>query len=124
MYRFRFTRQQLPQNKLQDAAVGVVQRFLRRIDANERLEFRHVSARAGTHLDSARRSKLLDYLLNSDDLEYFLSRDLQRLGCFAGQELQRQDAHADKIGAVNALVTLSNDRTDAEQQRPFCSPVP
>ena len=39
------------------------------------------------------------------------------------RELQRQDAHSDEVGAVDALVTLSDNRLDTEQLGAFGSPV-
>ncbi len=42
---------------------------------------------------------------------------------FIVTELQRQNAHADEVGAVDALVGFGEDSPDAEQGRAFCRPV-
>ena len=49
--------------------------------------------------------------------------DADRVGVLAGLELQRQDAHADQVGAVDALVALGDDEADAEQPRALRRPV-
>ena len=38
-------------------------------------------------------------------------------------ELQRQHAHADQVGAVDALVALGDDGADAEHERALGRPV-
>src|ERR671921_146696 len=45
------------------------------------------------------------------------------LGGLAGRELERDDAHADEVGAVDALVGLGDDRLDAQQGRALGRPV-
>src|SRR5699024_3329789 len=47
----------------------------------------------------------------------------ERLSRLAGGELQRQDAHADEVRAVDALEALSDDGLDAEQLRALGGPV-
>src|SRR6478735_7879740 len=46
-----------------------------------------------------------------------------RVGVLAGRVLQRDDAHADEVGAVDALVALGDDGLDAEQARALGGPV-
>src|SRR6185437_5732775 len=50
--------------------------------------------------------------------------ELQRLGVLSREELQWEDAHADKVGAMNALVAFGNDEADAEQTRALGRPIP
>ena len=38
-------------------------------------------------------------------------------------ELQWQNAHPDKVAAMNAFKTLCDDGTDTKQRRAFCSPI-
>ena len=57
------------------------------------------------------------------DCKHFFAREFQRCGIFARLELQRQDAHADEIRAMNALVALRNDGPHAEQFDAFGCPV-
>ena len=40
-----------------------------------------------------------------------------------GFELQRQHAHADKVGAVDTLEAFGNNRFYAGEAYAFCSPV-
>ena len=47
----------------------------------------------------------------------------ERLPPLAVSELQRQDAHHQQIGAVDALVALGQHRAHAEQRRPLRRPV-
>src|SRR5215831_5992835 len=65
--------QQLPQHILQNAAVGVVLGFLRRIDAQQGFEGDRFFTSGRLHLDLAARGKLLDRLANAADLEDFLA---------------------------------------------------
>ncbi len=51
--RARLARQQLPQYILQDAAIGVVLRFLRCINAHQRLEFGRLGIHSGGNFQSA-----------------------------------------------------------------------
>ena len=49
------------------------------------------------------------------DREDLFAGEAERFGVLAGEELQRQDAHADEVGAVDALVAFGDDEADAEQ---------
>ena len=49
--------------------------------------------------------------------------EAERLDRLAVGELQRQHAHADEVGAVDALVGLREDEADAEQVRALGGPV-
>ncbi len=54
---------------------------------------------------------------------FFITDKAEHLPAFALLELQRNDAHADEVGAVNALEGLGDDRPDAEQPRALGRPV-
>src|ERR1700693_484060 len=129
--RTRLRRQQLPQHILQNAAVGVVERLLWRIDAHQRVELDRlvlppstaVSARSGAHFYLAPGGEVFDTIADSGDLEDFFARQLERFGVLSREKLQRQNSHANQIRAMNALITLSDDRETAEQARAFGCPV-
>ena len=74
--------------------------------------------RRGGDVDRVRRCIRMTF-----DVENFLARKPQRIGAFAIHELQRQYAHADQVGAVDALVALGNYRFDTEQHRTLRRPV-
>ena len=59
----------------------------------------------------------------AEDVDGLVAFDAERLGGIAAEELQRQDAHADQVGAVDALEAARDDRLDAEQLRAFGRPV-
>ena len=61
--------------------------------------------------------------LNPGNLKYFFASQFQRLGALSREELQRQDAHADQVGAMNALVALRNHGLHAQQPRALGRPV-
>jgi hypothetical protein len=50
-------------------------------------------------------------------------RDLLLAGQVVGLDLQRQDAHADEVRAVDALERVGDDRPDAEEVRALGRPV-
>ena len=58
-----------------------------------------------------------------DDVEGLAARQAQRRGALTGQELERQDAHAHEVGAMDALVRLGEDGADAQQARALGGPV-
>src|SRR4051812_21891496 len=105
--------QQLTQHELEDSPMAVVQPLVRGIDAHARLEF--LVAR----LDLER----LGAVLEGVEVERLLARQTQRLGVLAVRELQRQDPHADQVGAMDALVALGDHELDALQVRPLGRPV-
>ena len=57
------------------------------------------------------------------DGEDLLAAEAEGVCGLAGQVLEGQDAHADQVGAVDALVALGDDELDAEQARAFGGPV-
>ena len=94
--------------------------LLRRIDADFRLETNRLAAVGrGGDVDRSRRCIRVTF-----DVENFLAGKPQRIGAFAIHELQRQYAHADQVGAVNALVAFGNNRFNTEQHRSLRRPVP
>src|SRR4051812_31212943 len=110
---------ELAQHVLQNPAVNEVVLLLRRVDAHDRGELLlpAVLARRGDlHVLRALRAQ-------ADDVERLVALEAQALGGFARLELQRHDAHADQVRAVNALVALGDHGTDAEQRGAFRGPV-
>jgi hypothetical protein len=57
------------------------------------------------------------------DVEGLVPSSPRRRGVLAGQVLQRQHAHADEVGAVDALEALGEDRAHAQQERALGRPV-
>jgi hypothetical protein len=47
--------------------------------------------------------------------------EIEKSGVLPPPQLQRQDAHADQVGAVDALEALGDDGADAEQLRPLAA---
>ena len=56
-------------------------------------------------------------------IELLESREAERLEIYAGLELQRNDAHADQVASMNALIALCDGCFDAEESRSFRRPV-
>src|SRR5579864_74459 len=109
-YRLRFGCQQLPQHILQNAAVGVVERFLRGVDAHQGFELDWVFAFLRRfHLHGAAGGELVDYFADAGDFKRFFTRQIERVDILSRGELQRQDAHADQVRAVDALVAFGDD---------------
>ena len=111
----RCRRQQLAQHERQDAAVLVVLDLLRRVDAHARRELLVVRRCTRDLLGLA--------ALDAGDRELLLAGQPERLGVLAVGELQRQHAHADQVGAVDALEGLGDHRPHAEQLRALGRPV-
>lgn len=55
--------------------------------------------------------------------EGLLTGETERIGVLPGGELQREDAHADEVGAVDPLVALGDDDLDAQQRGALGGPV-
>src|SRR5450432_561238 len=102
MHRRRLTCNQLAQHKLQNAAVGVILRLLRRVDAHQSAEF----FLPGTDPYLLARSKLPDQVADRGNLEDFIAREAQRLRAFSREKLQRQNSHTYQVRAVNTLITF------------------
>ena len=120
-----FAAQQLPQHILQNPAVGVVERFLRRVDADQRVELDRVSCAvsAARTFTCASGGEFFDYVADAGDLEDFFAGQLERFGGLSGAKLQRQNSHADQVRAVNAFVAFGDDGANSQQARAFRRPV-
>ncbi|MBG9885618.1 hypothetical protein ABE10_03255, partial [Bacillus toyonensis] len=113
---------------LQDAAVAVVVGLAGGVDADDRVELdrllalRRELARRRRDLDRLRRDSLVQLLkpLDRDDLG---AVEAQRLPGLADGELQRHDAHADEVRAVDAFEALGDDRLHPEEVRALGRPV-
>jgi hypothetical protein len=75
----------------------------------------------GGDLDRARRAVV--QLGDAGEGEGLLAGEAEGLGVLALRELEREDAHADEVGAVDALVGLGDDGLDAEEGRALGRPV-
>src|SRR5258706_2905734 len=118
-----FPPQQLPQHILQNAAVSVVERLLRRIDPDQRVELDCSFLALGSNLHRAPCSEAFHHVADTADLEHFLARQPERLRVLAREELQRQNSHADQIRAVNALVAFGDHRRNSKQAGAFRRPI-
>ena len=104
-------RQQLPQYVLQDSAVAIVVNFLRRVDTHRSTEFLFTRPNCKV----ATVGKLVrDRLAQAHNFEGFLASETEARRILLRQELQGQYAHADEVGAVDALEALGEDELDAE----------
>src|SRR5690606_19455318 len=110
---------QLAQHVLQDAAVAVVVGLTGGVDPDHGVE---LDAGVGGHLDGGGDAALVE-LGHAGDGEGLLTGEAQRVGRPPLGELQRQHAHADQVGAVDALVGLGDDGADAEQPGALGRPV-
>src|ERR1700722_5470128 len=116
-------RRELTQHVVQDAAVAKVLGLGRSVDAQARLETECVAAVAGhVHRDRGNSLSVIERL-EARDRDHFGAYEAVRLGTLAGQELQGCDAHAHEVGPVNALVTLDQYRSHAEQLGALGGPV-
>src|SRR5215470_10336204 len=112
---------QLTQHVRQDAAMPVVIDLDRRIYAQlHRNLFSGAVRAAYDQLDILLR---LDPAAEPGDVEGFRAVEVERLRADAFFELQRQHAHSDQVAAVNALEALGDDRSHAQQSRPFRRPI-
>src|SRR5215216_3401465 len=111
---------QAPQDRLQDASVVEVFDFDRAVDPYDRLELDDIPS-------WPRRFDLHPLprcdLLQAENIKGLLAGQTKRGRVLTRQELQWQDAHANQVGAVDALETLDQDRLHSEQQRSLGGPV-
>src|SRR5438876_12240922 len=110
----------LPQHERKDSAVLVVLHFDRRIDAQRNRYVLRLAVRT--------MNRELHFLLRAQrrqagDVECLGAIELERLRVRAFIELQRQHAHADEIGAVNALEALGHDCANAKEAGALRGPV-
>ncbi len=65
----------------------------------------------------------LDAVAEAGDVVGFGAVEVERLGADAFGELEREDAHADEVGAVDAFEALGDDGFDSEEAGAFGGPV-
>ena len=112
---------QVPQHVMENPAVTEVFELVHRVDPR-------LQADAGRRPEAA-RDLGLEHLARPQlpgqptNCHFFITDKAKHLPAFAFLELQRNDAHADEVGAVNALEGLGDDRPDAEQPRALGRPV-
>src|SRR5690606_32118062 len=117
-----------PQHVLQDAAVAVVVRLTGRVDTHRGVErdgllaLRRELAGLRRDLHGLRGDALVE-LLKTLDRHDLGAVQAERLPALTRRELQRNDAHADEVGAVDPLEALGDDRLDAEEARALGRPV-
>src|SRR5579863_6343287 len=110
---------ELPQYVLQNPAMLVVLEFLGSVDAQAHVELGGLPAVGrGHHFHGFRRAAV-----QPRDFEGLLAGEPEALSVLTFLELQRQHAHADQIGAVNALETLGDHRLYAQEHRALGRPV-
>src|SRR5262249_52754246 len=99
--------------------------LLRRVDADLGDEFRHVAISGnGANLDLSSTGEFgREQLGQTDDVVSLFAGEAQRVRVLFREKLQRQDAHADEVGTVYALVALGDHGADAEQQRTLGGPI-
>ena len=103
----------------------VIVGFLRRIDAGnggKRLHRTVFGRRLHGHLAVIGQT-VRQQGIDPFDPEHLLTGQAQRRRSFANFELERQNAHADQVRAVDALVAFRQHRPHAEQHRPFGRPI-
>ena len=109
---------------MQDAAVAVVIDFDRRFDAADGREFdfadrptRREGGLGSAHDDLLPRLEI-GWNLHIKD---FGAINAERSGRFTALVRQRQHAHADEVGAVDALEAFGDHGLHAQQKRPLAA---
>src|SRR5471032_2856739 len=118
---FQLRGQQLAQHERQDAAVFVVIDFDRRVDAQQDFDFLRRLAFAVDH--QGRQLLRLDLAFQAFQVVDFLAGDAQRFDAVVADELQRQHAHADQVGAVDAFERAHDHGLHAQQLGALGGPV-
>src|SRR5919109_3339422 len=110
-----------PEHVVQDAAVLEIVELFQRVDPRDQ---RH-ALEAAVGPDDFRDQALMRLQLAGDaaDRHRFVSLEAEGLPRRALLEHERQHAHADQVGAVNALERLGDHRANAEQRRALSGPV-
>ena len=120
----RRTRREPAQDRRQDAALAVVVDLDRAVEAGDRPSNRRSRrrrrSRAHDRRAAARGARPAGEPV---DRVRLAAGQPERRRALAGQELERQDAHPDEVGAVDPLVALGDDRPDPEQRRALGRPV-
>ena len=111
----------LTKHRLQDTAVAVVVDINHGVQTNDRWEFELVpSSRVAI---TCNRLARLYVIVQANDVECFTACNAKRFPALSFLELERQNAHADQVGAVNPLEAFGDDGFDAKQERAFGCPV-
>src|SRR5271163_4677443 len=102
---------QLPQYILQDSTILVIEDLLRGIDANRSLEV--LLAAIGHGCFDRKYAAIgelgVEQVAETGEVVNLFAGEAQACGGFSFNELQRQNAHSDQIGPVNALVAFGDD---------------
>src|SRR5580704_5606901 len=116
----KFWLEHLAEDVLEDAAVFVVIDFFGGVDAGDYGEFL-LAAVGGFRGDLnvfARRESC-----DAFDVEDFVASEAVGVARFAWLEFERENAHADEVAAMDALVAFGDDGAGTEQARAFGGPV-
>ena len=118
-----FTPSEAAQHVLQDAAVAEVVGLAGGVDAHDGVEGND-RAVGPLRLDrDGARSDALVERRQARDGEGLGAVQPQGLGTLTRRELERHHAHADQVGAVDALEGFGDDGLDAQQGRALGGPV-
>src|SRR5205809_6966875 len=113
--------QELSQRVLENPAMAVVVQLGRRVDPAGDRELFHLAV-----VTCRPHGEILSQLEARRDpanIELLEAREAERLEIFVGLELQRNDAHADQVASMNALIALCDGCFDTEKPRSFRRPV-
>ena len=105
---------------MQDAAVPVVGDFLGSVDADARLEGFHLAV-GGSCVDGGFFAR--SQSSNAFDIEDLVTGQAQGLFVRAREKFQRENAHANEIAAMDALVAFGENGADSEESRTFRGPI-
>src|SRR5579884_2263630 len=110
----RLAGQQLAQYILQNSAMLIVQNLLWSIDSYQRAEFSGAAVSTmSPYLDLFAIGKFTcQQCRKTQNVINFIALEPQALRVFLSQELQRQYAHAHKVGAMDALIAFCDDRAN------------
>src|SRR4051794_113809 len=106
-------RQKLAQHEVEDAAVAVVEPLVGGIDPYSRLELDRIALGLAVRLGGD--LQLAGAILQRGEVEGLLAAQPERLDRLALRELERQYAHPDQVGAVDALVALGDHEAHAQE---------
>jgi hypothetical protein len=116
---------ELAEDVLEDAAVLVVEDLLRGVDADGDGELDggagHVFGEDDERFSGGEFA--VEHVFEADDVVNLFAGEGEGFGGVAGLELQREDAHANQVRPVDALVGFGDDEADAEQARTLGGPV-
>ena len=81
------------------------------------------SALVAQHLDRPAGREVVQHVGQANDVERLFAGEAVGFGGLLVEELQRQNAHADQVGAVDALEAFGDHGAHAQQQRALGRPV-